>query len=198
MEIIKVSSNLKLITLFTAIAISATSATPAWSQNSKKSTKPVPEIGWSSRISSMGLDEEDNIGKKYHFYCQAAEEDLIHAPVWGTKTYTVNSGICSTAVHAGMLDPETGGKVTIKLVEGQNFYTGSDKNDVISKDHRSTNLSFSFVGKKKVVAQNPNPESETKKKKKKSEPSALERVLMDGVQRGVERTIERTITDLLY
>lgn len=156
------------------------------------SNQPIPEIGWGSRLSSMGLDEDDNVGKKYNFDCQAAPEDLIHAPIWGTKVYTVNSGICSTAVHSGMIDPETGGKITVKLLEGKDFYTGSQNNDVISKDHRNTDLSFTFVGEK-VVEQRQVSESTEKRRK----PSRIEEMLMDGFQRGVEKSIENTINDIL-
>ncbi|MCC0177863.1 hypothetical protein I4641_12835 [Waterburya agarophytonicola K14] len=193
MKVIQVKHNFKLATLGLAIAISAISIEPVHAEKSNKSNKSVPEIGWSSRISSMGLDKEDNVGKKYEFDCQALSEDSIHAPIWGTKVYTVNSGICSSAVHAGMLEAEEGGKVTITLLEGKGFYTGSKKNDVISEDHSATDMGFSFVGKQKVVANQP----ESKSPKKKREPSSLERVLMDGFQRGVERSIEKTISDIL-
>lgn len=152
----------------------------------------VPEIGWSSRISSMGLDQIDNIGEQYTFYCQPAEADLIHSPVWGTAEYTVNSGICSTAVHSGIIVPESGGEITLKLIEGKSFYTGSHKNEITSKDHRHTEIAFVFVGKKvnqKTV--------KTEEAEPKRQPSVLERMLMDGLQRGVERTIDKTIDDLL-
>lgn len=49
--------------------------------------------------------------------CQSAPEDLVHAPTWGTKVDTANSGICTAAVHAGMVDPETGGEITLKLIK---------------------------------------------------------------------------------
>ena len=96
--------------------------------NRQESNLEISEIGWSSRLTSMGLDKKKNADQKYKFECQSAPEDLIHAPIWGTRVYTSNSGICSAAVHSGMVDPEEGGIIIVKLVNGRNFYTGSKKN----------------------------------------------------------------------
>ena len=193
MKVKSVGHNFNLANLGIVIAFRASSFIPVRAENSDD--EYIPEIGWSSRITSMGLDEAENIGEKYKFECQPASEDLIHAPVWGTKVYTTNSGICSTAVHSGMLDPEEGGIVTIKLIEGKKFYTGSKKNNVTSEDRSSTNLAFTFVGKKKIVANNLD-NSDDKTDKKKRQPSGIERVLMDGFTRGVERSIEKAISDV--
>ena len=179
------ASRLKFIIASLAIAISAISSQPANAQSSKR----IPEIGWSSRLSSMGIDKVKNVGKTYDFFCQPAAEDLIHAPIWGTNVYTSNSGICSTAVHSGMIS-EKGGLVSIELVEGQEFYTGSKKNEVESEDHIGTNLSYTFIGEAVV------DEDETDKTKEKRNPSAIERVMVNTVQRGVERSIEKVITDI--
>ncbi len=187
MRIPRVDRNFKLIALGIAVAIISSSFLPA---HGEESDDYVPEIGWNSRISSMGLDREDNIDQKYQFDCQSAPEDLVHAPTWGTKVYTVNSGICSAAVHSGMVDAEEGGEITIKLIEGKKFYTGSKKNDVKSKDHTAADISFVFIGQKKV-------EAESESKKEKREPSGIERLLMEGFQRGVERSIEKAIIDVL-
>lgn len=190
MKITKFSCIFASIALGIATATIATSFVPAHGEDNNDY---IPEIGWSSRISSMGLDREDNLDKKYKFNCQSAPEDLVHAPTWGTTVYTANSGICSAAVHSGMVEPEAGGEITIKLIEGKQFYTGSNKNEVKSKDHTATEICFTFVGEKKVAARQQDTDSENKKR----EPSGIERVLMEGFQRGVERTIEKAITDIL-
>lgn len=188
MNTITVSQSLKTVALSLAIALTTTSFKPVWGE----SDKYIPEIGWGSRLSSMGLDKDDNLGKKYKFECQAAPDGLAHAPIWGTNVYTVNSGICSTAVHSGVIVPEEGGEVTIELLEGKDFYTGSQKNDVISKDHRNTKISYTFVGEK-IAQDRENSEANNQKR----QTSRIERALMDGFQRGVERSIENTIIDLL-
>lgn len=173
--------SLRFILACVAIATSTSICKPANAGRNK-----VHEIGWSSRLSSMGLNKADNLGKEYTFLCQAAPEDLIHAPIWGTNSYTPNSGICSTAVHAGMIKAEDGGKITIELVEGEAFYTGSYKNEVTSQDHRNTEMSFTFVGEP-ISQEQVNEDSQPRRS------SGIQRVMVKGVERGVERSIERAI-----
>jgi len=172
------------------IATIVIAASPISIESVQAKDKKVPEIGWSSRLSSMGLNEVDHLNKKITFYCQPATDNLMHAPIWGTDIYTANSGICSTAVHSGMIKAEDGGKVTIKILEGQTFYTGSYKNKVTSQDHRSTDISFTFIGEK--IAKNYESENYSQTR----QPSNIERVMVKGVERGVERSIEKVITDL--
>ena len=179
-----------LISLGVGIAIGTASLSPVYAE---ESNQEISEIGWSSRLSSMGLDTKDNTNQKYRFNCQSAPKDLVHAPIWGTKVYTTNSGICSAAVHAGVVDPEKGGIVTIELIEGRKFYTGSDRNKVKSQDRASANLSFVFIDRAIINEDN----SERKFNEKKQNPSVLEKILMDGLTRGVERTIDKAITDIL-
>jgi len=188
MKTIKVNSQLKFIIAILAIAVSATSSRPANAQRSKR----LPEIGWSSRLTSLGIDKAKNVGKTYDFFCQPATEDLIHAPIWGTNVYTSNSGICSTAVHSGMISEE-GGIVSIEVLKGQEFYTGSIKNEVESEDHINTSLSYAFIGE--VLVDRETEETKETAKSKRN-PSTIERVMVNSVQRGVERSIERVITDI--
>ena len=190
MQIIKIGSQLKFIIASLAIASCVTSGQPAQAQRARKR---LPEIGWSSRLSSLGIDRAKNVGKTYDFFCQPAAEDLIHAPIWGTNVYTSNSGICSTAIHSGMISEE-GGLVSIEILEGQEFYTGSQKNGVESEDHAETSLSYTFVGE--VLIDESSETEKTAKNEGKRNPSAIERVMVNSVQRGVERSIERVIIDI--
>lgn len=180
------NQNLKTVTFSLTLACCAIFGKPALAEDNQF----VPEIGWASRLSSMGLDKIDNVGKQYKFECQAAPQDLIHTPIWGTGVYTVNSGICSTAVHSGMISSEAGGEITVKLIEGQEFYTGSQKNDVFSQDHRNTDLGYIFINEK--TAQDRSDSSEEKR-----QTSGIGRILRDGIQRGVEKSIENAIADIL-
>ena len=189
MKTTKVNSQLKLVVTIFSLAI-AFNTTFLQSANAQSFRSEVPEIGWRSRLSSMGLDQAKNIGKIYDFYCQPASQDLLHAPIWGTNTYTINSGICTTAVHSGMIS-ESGGIVSIKLLEGQEFYTGSSKNEIISEDHIGTNLSFTFIGEP-IAVENPGYQPNNQQRR----PSTIERVMVNSVQRGLERSIERAITDI--
>lgn len=187
MKTIKVNSQLKLVVTSLAIAFSTTFLQSA---NAQSLRGEIPEIGWRSRLSSMGLDQAKNIGKTYNFYCQPASKDMLHAPIWGTNIYTINSGICTTAVHSGMIS-ESGGIVSIELLEGQEFYTGSSKNEIISEDHIGTSLSFTFIGEA-IAVDNLGYQPNNQQRR----PSTIERVMVNSVQRGLERSIERAITDI--
>lgn len=179
--------NLKSIIAISAIASSLLPLNSVQAQNSQ-----VPEIGWESRLSSMGLDKVENIGQSYSFFCQAASEGLIHSPIWGTETYTLNSSICTSAVHSGMITSQKGGEVTVKLLEGQQFYTGSNKNGITSQDNRSTSTSFSFIGDQIAQSEKFADSSQDKEER----PSGIERVVVNGLQRGVERSLEKVITEI--
>ena len=182
----KLKSNFKCLLASLAIAIGATSWQPA---NAQDNRDEIPEIGWSSKLTSMGLDKPDNISKVYNFYCQPAAEDSSHAPIWGTNIYTVNSGICSAAVHSGTISLK-GGVVSVELLSGREFYTGSSKHEVISKDRSGTELSFAFVNKAATNNSKSLPDIEDRPS------SSIKKVMVDSVQKGVEKTIERAIVDL--
>ena len=64
--------------------------------------------------------------------------------VWGTDVYTADSSICTAAVHAGLIDAETGGGVTFEMVEGPESYSGSEANGVTSKDYGAFATAFTF------------------------------------------------------
>jgi hypothetical protein len=188
MKTIKANSQLKFIVVSLAIATSITSWQPVNAQNNEEE---IPEIGWNSKLTTMGIDKVENIGKTYNFYCQAAAEDLVHTPVWGTNIYTLNSGICSTAVHAGMIS-EIGGTIEIELLEGQEFYTGSKHNKIKSEDHASTKLSYTFKGESLVNRST----QQTQTSSQQDRPSMIERVMVNTLKKGVEYSIEQAITDI--
>jgi hypothetical protein len=50
--------------------------------------------------------------------------------VWGSGSYTDDSSICTAAVHAGRIQPASGGVVTARIVAGLPRYVGSARNGV--------------------------------------------------------------------
>lgn len=64
--------------------------------------------------------------------------------VWGTKTYTDDSSVCTAAVHAGVITVAKGGKVRIEIVAGERSYSGSVANGVTSSDYPAFAGSFRF------------------------------------------------------
>lgn len=64
--------------------------------------------------------------------------------VWGTGTFTDDSSICTAAVHDGLITNADGGEVRFRLVPGQDSYSGSEANGVLSKDYGEWGASFVF------------------------------------------------------
>lgn len=50
--------------------------------------------------------------------------------VWGTDTYTSDSFLCATAIHAGVITNEAGGTFLATLSQGQGEYVGSERNGI--------------------------------------------------------------------
>lgn len=192
MKTIKLNPTVKLLITSLAIAFGTSSIQSA---NAQSFSSGIPEIGWKSRLSSMGLNKLENIDKTYNFYCQSASKNTRQAPIWGTNIYTMNSGICSAGVHSGMIS-ESGGAVTIELIEGKEFYTGTIQNEIVSEDHMNTRLGFRFIGEP-LVSRNPVYQSYNEQSSNQQRhPSTIERVMVNSVQRGLERSIEKAITDI--
>ncbi|MBL8682412.1 MAG: hypothetical protein JNK05_24815 [Myxococcales bacterium] len=64
--------------------------------------------------------------------------------VWGTGIFSDDSSICTAAVHAGRIQPATGGPVTVFVHPGRGNYQGSVANGVTSRDYGRYPGSFSF------------------------------------------------------
>lgn len=62
-------------------------------------------------------------------------------PVWGSGPYTANSDLCSAARHDGVIGPD-GGKIAAVVAPGLDHYTGSEENEIISKDFGPYERSF--------------------------------------------------------
>jgi hypothetical protein len=64
--------------------------------------------------------------------------------VWGSDLYTTDSNLCAAAVHAGVVTPDTGGKVTFQLLPGTSAYAGTSRNGVQTSPWGAYQASFSF------------------------------------------------------
>jgi hypothetical protein len=69
----------------------------------------------------------------------------MNGEVWGTMLYTDDSSICHATLHAGIVGPE-GGIATTLRHEGEFSYSGSNQNDVISRDYGPWSGSFILRG----------------------------------------------------
>ncbi len=75
--------------------------------------------------------------------CSCSAEATAGGTVWGSETYTDDSGICRAAVHAGVITAD-GGDVSFNIVGGRESYSGSEANGVESRDYGSWSGSFEF------------------------------------------------------
>lgn len=55
--------------------------------------------------------------------------------VWGTDIYTDDSYLSASVVHAGVLEDGETGAVMVTILPGEDEYTGTERNDVISWDY---------------------------------------------------------------
>jgi hypothetical protein len=94
--------------------------------------------GWTINASTLrGFD-----GLQFVFVCPAGGKG---GPLYGTETYTDDSGVCNAGVHVGKLTAAKGGRVIIEIKPGQQSYTGSEANGVSSSDFGEYDGSFSVV-----------------------------------------------------
>lgn len=89
---------------------------------------------------SPGMAGFEN-GKTVKFSCPAGGGGK-EGTVWGTDTYTLDSSICTAAVHAGKLQLDSGGPVTIEMRPGESAYKGSLRNGIKTNDYGQYGSSF--------------------------------------------------------
>jgi LCCL domain len=80
-------------------------------------------------------------GKTLKFHCPGGGKENN---VWGTDTYTLDSSICTAAVHAGKIQLDAGGPVTVELRPGESSYKGSERNGIKTSDYGQYSGSFGF------------------------------------------------------
>lgn len=92
---------------------------------------------WNTSPSMAGFE----VGKTVKFNCPAGGAGK-EGTVWGTDTYTLDSSICTAAVHAGKLQLDSGGLVTIEMRPGESSYRGSTRNGIKTNDYGAYGSSF--------------------------------------------------------
>jgi hypothetical protein len=79
------------------------------------------------------------VGKTLKFTCPAGGKE---SSVWGTDIYTLDSSICTAAVHAGKISLDRGGPVTVEMRPGESSYKGSLRNGIKTNDYKQYGSSF--------------------------------------------------------
>ena len=161
--------------------------------NAQTKLHSVPEIDWSTRFDSFESYDRDEV-QVFTFRCPTAPQDRVYAPVWGTDVYTLNSGLCQAAVHAGMITFD-GGLINVELTAGKFTYQGSDRFGVKSKSYEGEINSFRFIGNPIALDSDDTNDEDTQSQSRRR-PNVIERTVVNGVRRGIERTIEDSIRDI--
>ena len=88
-------------------------------------------------------------GKAYLCACPAQAET---APVFGSDVYAENSGICTAAVHAGMLKQDALGQVLFHVIVSPSVFKGATRNGVKSEVWpQPADAAFQFERLKEIV-----------------------------------------------
>ena len=84
----------------------------------------------------------DRAGETLSFAIRGRDDQ----PVWGTTTYTDDSGLETAAVHAGLLRPGQTGIVKVRPLPGQDRYEAANQNGVQSSTYALHRGSYRFGG----------------------------------------------------
>jgi LCCL domain len=100
----------------------------------REAENQIPVL-WNTSASMVSFEP----GKTYKFKCPSSGKA---SSVWGTDIYTLDSSICTAAVHADKLTVESGGSVTIELRPGESAYKGTTRNGITTNDYAKYGSSF--------------------------------------------------------
>ncbi len=79
------------------------------------------------------------------FSCTCSAQATTESAVYGTDVYTDDSGLCRSALHAGVISSQ-GGPITVVRGTGRPLYVGSTRNGVSSFDYSAFPTSIEFKG----------------------------------------------------
>lgn len=100
-------------------------------------TAKVRVINWETTPGMLGLRSQ--MGQTLSVVCPSGQAT---DKVWGTDIYSDGSSICTAAVHAGVLEPSTGGSVTIKMLGAQPDLVGTERNGITTSSYGPWGGSF--------------------------------------------------------
>lgn len=106
----------------------------------KMAVMNAEEITWTTQAKKY----RGQNGRTFSYRCPGGKPK---GAVWGTDTYTDDSSICNSAVHAGVISASEGGVVTIEIAPGQKSYQGSKRHGLTSANYGAWGGSFLFVAR---------------------------------------------------
>ena len=108
---------------------------------------PAPAAAAPAARAAVSVCPDDFIafaGTSEALTCTCSTEAAANGSVWGMDVYTGDSGICRSAVHAGVIGRQ-GGSVTVIPEPGRNAYPGVTRNGISSSNYGRYESSFRFA-----------------------------------------------------
>ena len=100
---------------------------------------PNPQvITWDDSVTDL----RGRLDQDFAFSCPSGGQI---GTIWGADVYTDDSSICTAAVHMGLITARDGGTVTIRILPGEDSYTGINRNGVRSNSYERWRGSFVFL-----------------------------------------------------
>ncbi|HEV7701736.1 MAG TPA: LCCL domain-containing protein [Pyrinomonadaceae bacterium] len=118
-------------------SVAAVEPTPDNSTDGNVTTDEATPVTWGTNASTFKTD----VGLKYAFECPP---DGTPSAVWGSDPYTVDSSVCTAAVHAGKITLEKGGTVSIEIAGGRSTYGATTRNGITTYNYGQFPRSFVF------------------------------------------------------
>lgn len=104
----------------------------------KASPLPVLQVDCDWILPDAGI-----IKKSYTVICPSNCLDVNHCErVKGSGPYAVNSPVCMAAIHAGVIEAQTGGAIDVGVIGGFDRYNGSVRNGVVGSAYADYFASF--------------------------------------------------------
>lgn len=121
----------------TSSTVAEPSPTIDESQTPSKNDEPddITPIAWNT----SGVGFKNEVGRIYKFLCP---ENGVAGAIWGSDVYTQDSSICTAAVHAGVINLDRGGVVTLEFRPGRSTYGSTVRNGITSNTYGEYPHSF--------------------------------------------------------
>ncbi|WP_432977944.1 Hsp70 family protein [Dactylosporangium sp. CA-233914] len=96
------------------------------------------DVDWTT----TAKDYEGRAGLTISYQCPTSD---IIGTVWGSSPYTTDSSVCTAAVHDGRISLEDGGRVVIKIVQGQDSYEGTLQHGINTTSYGAYDWAFQII-----------------------------------------------------
>jgi len=148
-----------------ALLVSCAILSPAQSLKAEAYLKWYDDLVKGSPLPALEVDcdwvlpDAGIIKKSYTVVCPSHCLDVNHCiRVKGSGPYAVNSPICLSAIHAGVIQAQSGGGVEVRVLEGKKNYSGSVRNGISSSAYASYFASFQLAKADVPCGEKPTPE----------------------------------------